>query len=345
MSISNVLLVESLDFNLLSVAQLCDLGFKCIFGSDDVEVISVDGSNLIFKGFRHSSLYLVDFNDSETQLKSCLLSKSSMGWLWHRRLGHVGMKQLNKLLKHDLVRGLNDVTFEKDKPCSACQASKQVGNTHPSKSEMGTSKAFELLQMDLFGPTTYTSIGGNKYDFVIVDDYTRYTWVLFLYNKSDVYNLFKSFVKRAQNEFETTIKKIRSDNGSEFKNTRIEDLCDDLGIGHQLSPTYTPQSNGVVERKNRTLIVMTRSMLSEYNISHSFWSEAINTTCYCSNRLYCLGKLRKTPYELLNGRKPNIAYFRVFECKCYILKKDTRLSKFDKKCDEGTWLFYHKQSI
>jgi transposase InsO family protein len=195
---------------------------------------------------------------------------------------------------------------------------------------MSTSKAFELLHMDLFGLTTYTSIGGNKYGFVIVDDYTRYTWVLFLYDKSDVYDLFKSFVKRVQNKFETTIKKIRSDNGSEFKNTRIEDLCDDLGIGHQFSPTYTPQSNGVVERKNRTLIDMARSMLSEYNVSHLFWSEAINTACYYSNRLYCHGKLGKTPYELLNGRKPNIAYFRVFGCKCYILKKGTRLSKFEK---------------
>jgi hypothetical protein len=111
---------------------------------DDVEVISVDGSNLIFKGFRHGSLYLVDFNDSETQLTSCLLSKSSMGWLWHRRLGHVRIKQLNKLLRHDLVRGLRDVTFEKDKPCSACQAGKQVRNAHPSKSEMSISKVFEL---------------------------------------------------------------------------------------------------------------------------------------------------------------------------------------------------------
>jgi len=86
MSISNVLLVESPDFNLLSIAQLCDLGFKCIFGSDDVEVVSVDGSNLIFKGFRHDSLYLVDFNDSDTQLTSCLISKSILGWLWHRGL-------------------------------------------------------------------------------------------------------------------------------------------------------------------------------------------------------------------------------------------------------------------
>ena len=82
------------------------------------------------------------------------------------------MKQLNKLIKHDLVRGLKDVTFEKDKLCSACQAGKQVGNTHPKKSIMSTSKIFELLHMDLFGPTQYTSIGGNKYDFVIVDDYT-----------------------------------------------------------------------------------------------------------------------------------------------------------------------------
>ena len=92
LSISNVLLVESLNFNLLLVAQLCDLGFKCIFSVDDVEIISVDGSNLIFKEFRYENLYLVDFNAREAQLSTCFLTKSSMGWLWHRRLGHVGMK-------------------------------------------------------------------------------------------------------------------------------------------------------------------------------------------------------------------------------------------------------------
>jgi hypothetical protein len=174
MSISNVLLVESLNFNLLSMAQLCDLRFKCIFGVDDVEIISVDGSNLIFKGFRYENLDLVDFNASEAQLSTYLFTKSSMGWLWQRRLGNVGTKQLNRLVKHDLVRGLKDV-FEKDKLCSSCQAGKQVRNTHPKKSIMSTSKAFELLHMDLFWPTQYTSIGGNKYGFVIVDDYTRYT--------------------------------------------------------------------------------------------------------------------------------------------------------------------------
>jgi hypothetical protein len=92
LSISNVLLVETLNFNLLSVAQLCDLGFKCIFGVDDIEIISVDCSNLIFKVFRYDNLYLLDFNASDAQLSTCLFTKSSMGWLWHRRLGHVRMK-------------------------------------------------------------------------------------------------------------------------------------------------------------------------------------------------------------------------------------------------------------
>jgi hypothetical protein len=218
LSISNVLLVESLNFNILLVAQLCDLGFKYIFGLDDVEIISVDG-NLIYE-----NLYLVDFNVREAQLSTYLLTKSNMGWLWHRRLGHVRMKQLKKLIKHDLVRGLKDVIFEKDKLCSACQAGKQVSNTcHSKKSMMSTSKTFELLHTDLFGPTTYTSIGENKYKFMIVDNFTRYTWVFVLVDKSNVFATFKTFIKRIHDEFETTIKEVRSDNESEFKNTRVDD--------------------------------------------------------------------------------------------------------------------------
>jgi transposase InsO family protein len=172
---------------------------------------------------------------------------------------------------------LKDAVFEKDKLCSSCQAGKQVGNTHPKKSMMSTSKVFELLHMYLFGPTQYTNIGGNKYNFVIVDDYTRYTWVFFLVDKSDVFATFKSFVKGIHNEFETTIKRVRSDNVSELKNTRIDVLCDEFRIRHQFSIKYTPQSNDLVERKNRTLIDMARSMLSKYNVSQSFWAEAINT--------------------------------------------------------------------
>jgi hypothetical protein len=163
-------------------------------------------------------------------------------------------------------------------------------------------------------------------------------------NKSDVFATFKLFFKGIHNEFEITIKRVRSDKDSEFKNTRINELCDDFGIRHQFSAKYTPQSNDFVERKNRTLIDMAKSTLSEYNVSQSFWAEAINTACNYINRLYCHPLKEKTPYELLNGRKPNIAYFLVFGCKCYILKKGTTLGKFEKKCDEEFLLEYSTTS-
>jgi hypothetical protein len=129
---------------------------------------------------------------------------------------------------------------------------------------------------------------------------------------------------------------VRSDNGSEFKNTNVEEFCDEKGIKHEFSTTYTPEQNGVVERKNKTLIEMARSILDEYKVSDSFWAEAINTACHASNRLY--------KHELLIGRKPNTSYFRIFGRKCYILRKDSRLSKFQSKCDVGFLLGYSSNS-
>src|SRR5436190_6184426 len=129
------------------------------------------------------------------------------------------MNQLKKVFKGNLVRGIKDVTFEKDKHCGACQVGKQVANTHPHKNFMSTSRPLELLHMDLFGPTTYKSIGGHLYCLVILDDYSRYSWVFFLHEKSKTMGIFKKFGKKAQNLFENTIVKIRSDNGSEFKNS------------------------------------------------------------------------------------------------------------------------------
>jgi transposase InsO family protein len=181
---------------------------------------------------------------------------------------------------------MKDVKFEKDKLCSACQASKQVANTHPTKAFMSTTRVLELLRMYLFGPTTYKSLGGNLYCLVIVDDYSRYTWVFFLHDKSEVASCFKKFAKKAQNEFEVKLKNIRSDNGKEFDNTNIEAYCDEVRIKHEVSTTYTPQQNGVVERKNRTLINLTRTMLDEYNTLEALWAKAINTACYVSNRLF-----------------------------------------------------------
>jgi hypothetical protein len=173
-SISNVFLVESLGYNLLSVSQLCHMGYNCLFTNVDVSVFRSDGS-LAFKGVLDDKLYLVDFLKEEADLDACLIAKTSMGWLWHRRLAHIGMKNLHKLLKGEHVLGLTNVCFEKDRPCAACQAGKQVESTHHNKNVMTTSRPLELLHMDLFGPVAYLSIGGSKYGLVIVDDFSRFT--------------------------------------------------------------------------------------------------------------------------------------------------------------------------
>jgi hypothetical protein len=169
-SISNVFLVESLGYNLLSVSQLCNMGYNCLFTNVDVSIFRRSDGSLAFKGVLDGKLYLVDFSKENADLDACL-----MGWLWHRRLAHVGIKNLHKLLKGDHVLGLTDVCFEKDIPCAACQAGKQVGSTHHNKNVMTTSRPLELLHMDLFGPIAYLSIGGSKYGLVIVDDFSRFT--------------------------------------------------------------------------------------------------------------------------------------------------------------------------
>ena len=218
-----------------------------------------------------------------------------------------------------MVVGAKDVIFDKNKLCSACQTGKQFASSHPMKAYLSTSRCLELLQMDLFRPTTYKSLGGNLYCFV--DDYSRYAWTFFLEDKSKTVRIFKIFIKQAQNEFESSVVKVRSDNGSEFRNTQVEELCNKIGIKHEFSATYTPQQNGVVERKNKTLITLAREMQDDYGNSQRFWAEAINTSCHAANRVYLHKFLKKTSYELLVGRKPNISYFRVFGCKCYIFKK------------------------
>jgi transposase InsO family protein len=125
--------------------------------------------------------------------------------------------------------------------------------------------------------------------------------------------VLKKFLRRAQNKFDAKFKKIRSDNDTEFKNTQVEGYLNKEGIKHEFSAPHTPQQNGVAERKNMTLIKMTRTMVYEYKTSNQFWVEAVNTACHASNRLYLHKLLKKTPYEFITDYKTNVSYFRVLK--------------------------------
>jgi hypothetical protein len=155
------------------------MGYNCLFTNIDVSIFRRSDGSLAFKGVLDGKLYLIDFTKENADLDACLIAKTNLGWLWHHRLAHVGMN-LHKLLKGEQVLGLTYVCFEKDRPCAACQAGKQVRTTHPSKNMMTTSRPLELLHMDLSRPVAYLSFSRSKYGLVIVDDYSCFTWVFFL---------------------------------------------------------------------------------------------------------------------------------------------------------------------
>jgi hypothetical protein len=226
-SISKVLLIDYLNYNLLFVSQLCEMGCNCLFTNKGVSVFRRCDGSYAFSGILKAKLYLVHFNPEELELDKCLIAKTNMGWLWHCRLAHVGMRNLHKLQKEGRIVGLMNVAFEKDRSCGACQADKQVGAQHRAQNIMTRTRPMEMLHMDLFGPIAYISIGSNKYVLVVIDDYSHLTWVFCLQDKSETQEVLKKFLKRAQNKFDAKVKRIRSDNGTEFKNTQVKDYLDE----------------------------------------------------------------------------------------------------------------------
>jgi transposase InsO family protein len=217
------------------------MGYNCLFTNKGVTVFRRSDYSFAFKGILRGKLYLVDFVSEEVELDKCLIAKRNMGCLWHRILAYVGMRNLHKLQKEGHILGLTNIVFEKDRSYEACQVEKQIRAPHHAKNIMTTTRLLEMLHMDLLGHIVYISIGGNKYGLVIVDDYSYFTSVFFLHDKSEMQDVLKKFLKRSQNKFDVKIKKIRSDNGSEFKNTQIENYLGQEGIKHEFLTSYTPQ--------------------------------------------------------------------------------------------------------
>jgi hypothetical protein len=161
------------------------MGYNCLFTNKGVTVFRRSDDSFTFKGILRGKLYVVDFVPEEVELNKFLIAKRNMGWLWHRRLAHVGMKNLHKLQKDGHILGLTNIVFKKDKPYGACQARKQVEAPHHANNIMTTIRPLEMLHRDFFGPIAYINIGGNKYGIVVIDDYSCFTWVFFLHDMSE----------------------------------------------------------------------------------------------------------------------------------------------------------------
>jgi transposase InsO family protein len=193
--------------------------------------------------------------------------------------------------------------------------------------------------MDTVGPSRVRSIGGKWYVLVIVDDYSRYSLVFFLESKDQVFEHFRLLALRLKNEHPNCLKAIRSDNVTEFKNVSFDGFCLEHGIEQQFFAPRVPQQNRVVERKNRTLVEMARTMLDEHGTPRRFWADAISTACYVSNRIFLRSILILTGFELQFGQKPYVSHFRPFGCKYFILKHGN-LDKFESCSFDGILLGY-----
>ncbi|GKB97541.1 putative ribonuclease H-like domain-containing protein [Tanacetum coccineum] len=277
---------------------------------------------------------------------ACLIAKATYdeSKLWHRRLGHINFKNLNKLVKGNLVRGLPSKVFRNDHTCVACQKGKQHKASCKAKLERTITEPLHTLHMDLFGPTSVKSINHASYCLVITDDCTRFSWVFFLATKDETSGILQNFIRQIENQLNHRVKIIRSDNGTEFKNRDMLEFCGNKGIKQEYSNARTPQQNGVAERMNRTLIEAARTMLADSLLPTTFWAEAVSTACYIFNRVRVTKPQNKTPYELLFGHKPIISYIRPFGCHVTILDTLSVLGKFDGKCDEGFLVGYSLNS-
>ncbi|KAJ9560607.1 hypothetical protein OSB04_005767 [Centaurea solstitialis] len=189
------------------------------------------------------------------------------------------------------------------------------------------------------------SINGKKYVLVMVDDYSRYTWVKFLRSKDEAPEIIISVLKEVQVNLQSQVQKIRSDHGTEFNNKVLGGYLESVGIKHTFAAVRTPQQNGVVERRNRTLVEAARTMLAYSKLPMFLWAEAVDTACYTQNRSIVNNMFGKTPYELINNQVPNIAHFRVFGCRCFVMNDREDRDKLQAKSDEAIFIGYSKNSI
>ncbi|GKA94576.1 retrovirus-related pol polyprotein from transposon TNT 1-94 [Tanacetum coccineum] len=308
-TISRFYYVEGLGHNLLSVGQFCDSNLKVAFRQHTCFTRNLEGVDLLI-GSRGNNLYTMSLGDMMTSSSICLLSKASKikSWIWHRRLSHLNFGAINHLARHGIVRCLPKLKFKKDHLCSACTIGKSKQKPHKPKSEDTNQEKLYLLHMDLCGPMRVASVNGKKYNLVIVDDYSRFTWVKRLRSKDEAPDFIIKFLKMIQVRLKVPVRRIKTDNGTEFVNQTLREYYEKVNISHETSVARSSQQNGVVKRRNRTLIKVARTMLIYAKAPLFFWAEAVATACYTQNRSIVRLHHGKTPYELLHDKPPDLSF-------------------------------------
>jgi hypothetical protein len=292
--VQNVLLVEYMKHNLLRVIQMCYQGHKLTFDSEKCEIRKEGSGKLVGTTARTSNnIYVL----SEIGNAKCCIGKEDESWLWHRIMGYIHFDNLVKVSKREAVREIPQITKPTNTLCNHCQQGKQTKTRFKSK-EYSTTRPLEIVHTDLVAPTTTKVLKCEKYFMLLVDDYTRMTAVFFLKNKSEAFENFNIYKEMVVNEMDSRIKCLRYDNGGEFASEEFMDYYSNHGLKNKFSVARTPQHNGVVERKNKTVQEMALTMLMDSKLIDIFWTHVMHTIVHIQNRVMLINNTDKTPYEL-----------------------------------------------
>ncbi|KAI3742955.1 hypothetical protein L1987_60654 [Smallanthus sonchifolius] len=321
--VTDVYFIPDLNSNIISLGQMTEAGYKVNMVQNYLWLRDEYDCLIMRVQRSYNRLYKIMLKTSQPV---CLMGKlDDSAWLWHARMGHVNFQVLEAMAKKELVHGMPVIKHPKQ-VCEGCLVAKQTRQPFPQETQWRARQPLELIHGDLCGPITPQTEGGNRYFLLLVDDLSRYMWAYFIKTKDEALVMLNKFKLQVEKESTYKVKMLRTDRGGEFNSRLFNEFCEQEGIKRQLTAPYTPQQNGVVERRNRTVLGVTRSILKAMEVPESFWGEAVCHAVYLLNRVPTKGVKRGTPYENWRGRKPTLNHIRVFGCVAH-MKKMNQVTK------------------
>lgn len=341
--IDNVLFVPSIGVNLISVKRLTLQGLDVNFTKNVCVIRTAEGAQIGI-GDNENGLYKLraqqKVNFVENKAKKCVHE-------WHRVLGHRDIDSIRKLASSNSAAGLKiakcSAKCSEMSACGTCAKGKMSRLSFPQESHSRSTEVLDLIHTDICGPMQTLTPGKKRYFLTFIDDFSRYTTVYLLSEKSQALNAFQHFYKSTALRFGTKIKRIRSDRGGEYILKEFEAFLLANGITCQRTTPYTPQQNGVAERKNRYLMEMARCLLFDAGMSNTYWGEAVMTANFLQNRLPS-NSVTSTPHELWHGEKPYFSNLHRFGSKCFVKVPDEHRRKLDAKAEDGIFLGFDMES-
>lgn len=335
--IHDVLYVPKIDQNLLSLGQMVENNYSLSFKNKTCIIHDPRGSLLMTVAMRDRSFHW------RPKFEHALPSLVTDSDIWHKRYGNFNFFALKSMHDKDLVKNMPAVQ-DSSCVCKICQLGKMVRKPFKKGPAARATTKLQLFYSDICGPMQNLSLGGCRFFMLFIDNCTRMCWIYFLKTKSEAAEVFLKFKALVENQSGEKIKALRSDNGGEYVNSHFEKICRDAGINHQLTVPYSPQQNGVCERKNRTIVEMARCLLLEKNLPKTFWAEVASTAVYLLNRLPTRAVKHKIPIEAWSDFKPSAEHLRVFGSVCYYLKPAVSRQKLDDKVEIGIFIGYSNQA-